>query len=525
MPVRSRKHQQVKTLTCVPMKGLDLSTSPTAIDDNSLTRAYNLWYEPNINGLVTRYGLSVVDVAALPAAVSLLHYHVMADGTGHFMAATSTATRADALYRLVETDTGKAWEKLLDLETAGGDAPSLLSFDGVLLIADGRSGGLVAWDGKTVNEIKGSPSRPTIVDTIADRVVCNSLGSPDAVFFSEPEKYDGWSTISGGAALIIPAGFGEGMTINGMADLYGKLIVSKVHRDIHGNITQKRLHMIGTLGLPGEWYGVQLSQTSSAAAHNAIVPVGDKVFFLDSDGPQSLVPSPGGAYGDIAIDPKMGPKVHPIISGASRRATQAAVIWLRNLAQLWYIVRNGAADTVVVYHPMQGGAWTELHFPFSVRSLCEVGERVYIAGDDGRLYLLAPTGTDWTPEGAKDIFTTLRTKKYEQIGGDLILRGVKLGIGRIMPAIVRCEAISEGDVRSLVFEENTLETGSADQKIYDATARIANATWKIAGGSTAVPQYFDRKANVRKTGMFIQVRTVGGRVSFESVAMQFAVVG
>lgn len=526
MPMRSRKQRTVKVVQCVPDRGLDLSTSPAALHENALTRAYNMWYEPNINGLVTRYGLAVTAAPVLPAGISKLHYHVMADGTAHLLAATTTNTSADALYRLDESGATPAWVKILDLQTSNGNAPGLLSFDGVLLIADGRNGGLVAWDGTTTNEIQGSPAKPTVVTTIADRVVCNSLDSPDAVFFSEPEQYDKWSVSEGGAAVIVPAGFGEGMTINAMAALYGYLVVSKVHHDTTGAVTQKRLHMISTTGTPAEWQGVQLSQTSAAVALDCMAGVADRVFFLDSDGAQSLSPSSAGAYGDLAVDPKMGPKIRPMIAGAARKATHGNVQWVRNLGQLWWIVRSGAAATVVLYHPMQGGgAWTELHFPVAMRSLCEVGERVYIGGDDGRLYMFSVTGTDWTADGEKPIYSTLRTKKYEQMGGDVILKGAKLGVSRILPTNVRIEAVDEAGARYLVAEMDTAETGSSSQKIYDAHDKIANANWKISGGSEPIAQYFDVKTNVRRSALFLQVRTIGGRIVIDSISGLLALVG
>lgn len=162
MPVRSRKQQTVKVMQCVPDRGIDLSTAPAALNDNALTCAYNLWYEPNINGLVTRYGLSLTTAPALPAGISKLHYHVMANGTAHLLAATTTTNNTDALYRLDESGSSPVWAKVLDLQTSGGNAPGLLSFDGVLLIADGRNGGLVAWDGSTINEIQGSPPNPRL---------------------------------------------------------------------------------------------------------------------------------------------------------------------------------------------------------------------------------------------------------------------------------------------------------------------------------------------------------------------------
>ena len=69
------------------------------------------------------------------------------------------------------------------------------------------------------------------------------------------------------------------------------------------------------------------------------------------------------------------------------------------------------------------------------------------------------------------------------------------------------------------------ETGSSAQKIYDAKDKISAANWKISGGSDPVSQYFDFKANVRKAGLYMQVRTIGGRVVFEGLNGMFAMVG
>ena len=138
---------------------------------------------------------------------------------------------------------------------------------------------------------------------------------------------------------------------------------------------------------------------------------------------------------------------------------------------------------------------------------------------------MAPTGTDETTAGTQPIYATMRTKKYEQMGGDVILRGVKLGVGRVLPTNIRIEAVDESGGRYLVAEQDTAETGSSAQKIYDAKDKISAANWKISGGSDPVSQYFDFKANVRKAGLYMQVRTIGGRVVFEGLNGMFAMVG
>jgi len=85
--------------------------------------------------------------------------------------------------------------------------------------------------------------------------------------------------------------------------------------------------------------------------------------------------------------------------------------------------------------------------------------------------------------------------------------------------------VDESGGRYLVAEQDTAETGSSAQKIYDAKDKISAANWKISGGSDPISQYFDFKANVRKAGLYMQVRTIGGRVVFEGLNGMFAMVG
>ena len=519
MPVRSRKQQSVAARVVYPLKGIDLSKPSSAIHDNALTRAHNFWYEPSYQGIVTRMGTQSINANTLPGVITNLHYHVLVGGTGYLVAATNDLVQGKALWALIENAGENQWLNITELE----NEPSLMSFDGVLLIADGRNGGLVAWDGMTVNEIQGSPPRPTVLAIISDRVVSNSLDALDAVFFSEPEQYDAWSVSSGGAALIIPAGFGEGMQINGLTALYGILVVSKVSKDTSGMITQKRLHMINTQGTPESWSGVQLSASNSTSVRNAITSVADKVFFLDSDGIQSVSPSTGGAYGDISIDPETGIRIQALIGQQARRATSADVKWIKYLGQLWFIIRAGGSSTIVIYHPLHGGAWTEVSYPFTPRCLCEALGNVYIAADNGKVYKFIPIGED---DGVKTQ-TLLRTKKFDNIGGDVILRGVKLNIGRLQPAKVRVEAVGDDEVtRYGVANFETESVGSSEDYIYDANHHIYDANWPIFGGRGPVASLLDwRVAGPRDPAMSIQIRTNGGRITIDSIQAVIANVG
>ncbi len=520
MPQRSRKHAQVKVVQVFPGEGLDLSASPASIGANALTRAYNFWYHPAIQGISTRFGLQPYGVPVLEGGIDLLHYHVLPNGAAYILAVSGS--------KLWKLD-GQVWEKVLDLQCF---LPSVLSFNWILLVADGRDAGLIEVNlqtGETPKVIPGSPQKPTVLGSVADRVVCNSLSSPDAVFFSGPEQYDEWSTIDGAAALIVQAGFGDGMEINGFAALYNVLLVSKVQKNAMGDVIAKRLHMVSTAGTPASWFAAQVSATNAGAFQNAIISVADKAFFLDTDGPQSVAPSPGGAYGDIAIDAKMTPKIQAMAAPATSGASSVLVVFVKNLAQVWFMVRRGNSVKIFLAHPLRDNAWTELDFPVSLYALCETGEKILLGGADGVLYELSGVeGVDILggSEGkAILVSTTLRTRRYENMGGDLLLRQIKANIFRMAPALVNIEAVSgANDERFLIRQVETAAIGTADQKIFDAETKITFSTWSIFGGNAIPKQYFDYKANVRKAEMCLQIRTTGGVIAVENIVAEFAVL-
>ena len=526
MPRRSRKHSHVNIKSSYLSKGLDLSSFPSQIHDESLTRAYNVWYTLNTaSGLENRYGLERVyfNESPLPITDKIIkvYNHIDNEGIAHLLVVThAELSDYDTLYELKDGQ----YTYITQLNNQNGLPPSIISFNGVLLIADGGEQGLLAWDKKGVQTIQDSPTKATVIISHADRVVCNSLTSPDSVFFSEPEQYDKWALIEGGNAVIIPAGFGEGMEINAFSSLYGSLIVSKVHKDEQGFITEKKMHLISTQGTTADWQAVSLSHTSSACSHDSMLGVLDKVYLIDTDGVQLIVPSPAGAYGDIAIDTKQTNKTLPLINLYLKDLFSAEVVYMSSLGQVWFTLNTSSTVKTIVYS-LVNNAWSELEFPLKYNSICEIDNKIYIGGHDGRLYYLTATGQDWTEQGYQDIYSTIRTKLYEQMGGDIILKAVKLSLGRMKPSLLKIEAVGEDEKRYLVKEVNTQLTGSSDQLIYDANQKIDTADWKIYCGNAIVKQYFDYKANVRATGLYIQVRIVGGRVIINSISGLFAQVG
>ncbi len=581
MPIRSRKQASIKNHATTLSLGLDLSAQATRINEESLTRAYNCLYDISYTGLSTRDGLTLATTVKLPYAIDFVYYYVNMYGETFLLVVSNSK-----LYQLLDNE----YIELFDLHTERGVIPSMITFNGYLIIADGRQEGLIAWDGEIVeveeeeeiftgseftdelvdveppvhhdteetsysisdtdeeseeNEdedteeeeeevikgfhiIKGSPEFPTVVSTAGDRVICNSLTSPDSVFFSEPEQYDGWDIVEGGNAITIVAGFGDGMEINNFAVLYGMLVVSKIHKE-NDKITGKKLHLISIAGTTTEWYAMPLSQTAGATSRNAMIGVQDSIYFIDNDGIQRIIPSLAGAYGDVSLDTsniKNSARILPLVSSYLKGLEQGQAYYVTSAGQIWYnlVLPSNANNKVMVYHIVNNSC-TELEFPVKFLSICEIDEKIYLGGNDGRLYYLSDKGTDWTESGEYPIYTTIRTKLYEQMGGDIILKGIKIGLDRIMDTNLTIEAVDHVGYRYPIWNGEIKEVGSSLVKIFDAHSKIYNANWSIYGDDISQENIFEYKCNIRRPSLYVQIRTKGGRININLISGTFAYVG
>lgn len=511
MARRSSKHSTVDQRMVVPKDGLDRSAPANAIPETALSRAYNWWYEPE-RGLCVRQGLARETVAALTAPVLAMHPYVDATGTLRLLAASG----------------GKLWERtaatwtqvtLLDSATV---VPSFLTFNGACLVADGRTAGLIKYDGATVSTITGSPAKPHSLAEIAGRVVCASKGQPDTAYFSAPKDYAKWTSAEG--ALTIPAGFGDGYDVTGFASLYDTLVVSKVKRDSTGQILGRRLFGISTAGTPESWSDRLISEANAAMFSDGMEAVGGNIFLLDANGFKAVSPTPNGQYGDIGADPVVGVKINKLLSRIARGADACVMRYVHALAQLWCIIRLGTAARVVVFHPLQG-AFTQVDFgAFLPRDVIETGQRVYLAGDDGVLYALSNKGTDTLAAGVETpIVSSLRTRIFEGLGGDLILKRSKLVLDALRPATVILEAVmSDGNTKVEVGREATA-TGGAATPVYEAYDKVVDATYKLGDSAARMEPMF--YGGPRASGLSLQLRVIGGGVVLNSLTAEFAVVG
>ena len=512
MPKRSSKHATLDRRMVVPTQGMDLSIPANAIDDNMLSRAYNWWYEPE-KGLCVRQGLSRADITHLSTPIVALHLYVDATGTLRLLAASNG--------KLKELD-DDAWADVVPITTT--DHVSMITFNGQAIIADSSSTGLVKYDGSTAATISGSPAKPTCVSQIANRVVCASADTPDYVYFSGANDLADWATASPGTALTIAAGFGDGYSITGFAVIYDLLVVSKVKRDSTGAIVGRKLYAISTAGEPSSWYVKRISSENAAMLKGGMVAVGEVAYMVDTNGFKAVSPTPNGQYGDIGVDPIVGARVNKLVAQLARSADTLLVKYLPSLAQLWCVVGIGAQVRIVIYHPVQG-AFTQIEFgSFAPYAACEVGSTVYLAGNDGILYTLANAGADELADGVfTPIYSTIRTRMFEGLGGDLILKKSKLVLEALRPASLVLEAYMPDGNQRVTIGTITTNTGGASIPVYEAYDKVVDATYYLADDQPrAEPIFYD---GPRASAMALQVRVLGGRVVLNSLTAEFAVIG
>lgn len=512
MPRRSSKHATLDRRMVVPTSGMDLSMPPNAIADNMLSRAYNWWYEPE-RGLCVRQGLVREDVATLSNPIVAMHPYVDATGALRLLAASG-----DKLYER----NAAVWDEVVAVDT---DAHvSMITFNGSALIADGAGTGIIKYDGSTTGVISGSPNKPMCITTIANRVVCASESTPDYVYFSGPNDLADWATSSPGAAATIAAGFGDGYSITGFAVIYDALIVSKVKRDSTGAIVGRKMYAIITTGDVSNWQVKLISSENAAMLRGGIVGVGEVAYCIDTNGFKAVSPTPNGQYGDIGVDPAIGVRVNKLVAQVARSADTAMMTYIPSLAQIWCVMGTPSQARVVVLHPIQG-AFTQIDFgTFIPRCCAEVGQKVFLAGNDGALYALANVGTDELADGVfSNIYGTLRTRTFEGLGGDLILKKTKLVLDTIRPANVLVEAWLPADDSRVSIGSVAMGAGSASTPVYEAYDYVADADYDLADSQVAYEPLF--YGGPRSTGMALQVRVNGGRVTLNSLTAEFAVVG
>jgi len=231
------------------------------------------------------------------------------------------------------------------------------------------------YDGTSVTKLTASPntkmvfshlSRVLSVDTDNKRISYSSVG--DAADWTNVESVES-------SAMWVDVSSHDGLEIVGAAPLMKDLIIFKAPGGSGFYMPQYGM-IYRLVGIYPDW-DVENAQTGmSCFSPNAILPLGDLVYFLHRFGLSALMPDP--TYGEIKMA-NPGNKINPVLNTVLN--DESRMIHIASKGQIW--VLPGNSKKVWIFHYLIGeGAWTQFSFQYEVQDVLEIGGNVFIAMND-----------------------------------------------------------------------------------------------------------------------------------------------
>ncbi|SME89426.1 hypothetical protein [Desulfovibrio gilichinskyi] len=489
------------SLTLTPTLGVDKSASAANIADAALSRGYNVYYDPGTSKLTTRPGFKCATATPLTGGIDALHHFGGMIGTTPF--SFLMCVSYGKLWKL----NGIAWEEVATLNSAD-IIPQMVTFNSKLIIADGADDGLKSYDGTAVTTILESPANPTAVKEVSNRLVANSTTTPDYIFLSAAEQFDKWSAADGG--YKIPAGYGDGLSVNGFASLHNKLVVSKLSSN------EKRLYGVNMEGDASAWSTIALSSENAALGPHAIKSLGSSVCYIDTDGFAKL--NPTDTYGDVAVDSEVGFMMGSDFRRFSKNASNVSLTWVASLGALAIIFTGNGLKEFHLFNPRHGFTqWESSDFK-ALNCVCELDGKIYLGGVSGYLYEMHTAGTDEVePDNVLPLWGVARFKLYESATGkDLFLEsGSKVNVDYVTSGQYNFEVYAGNAENKVLLQTFNTVSGSGQQELYDADTDIVDATYGLDSSTTGQDVC---RSKFRGKGLMFQIRTHSGcRVAINSI--------
>jgi hypothetical protein len=497
-------NQQKTTVSLSGAMGLNASLQPADISENELSTAYNVWFDAGSGKLVTRGGIVANATNKLPNPITILKSFARLPGEVWGLCVSDSK-----LYY----DNAGTWTHIADLES---EEPMLEVFNGKLYVADGSNQGLLTWEGTTVARLAGSPQASTVF-VANNSLICNDVRDSelDAVYISAPETDDFDTATSG--AVIIRAGYGDGMAVNGFAAISNTLVVSKTSK-VLGTVSKKTLYGINMDGPASGWSANYISNNNAAVGPHAIQAVAQDILYIDTNGIEALTPTQ--KYGDISTDPLVGGRVNSrIIYSLSNVSLQPKIKYIPNLAATFFLI---GGDIYVL--SSLTGAFTEVNFDTVINDIESHGDEVYLAGDEGQLYRVSTVGTDEVVAGNPLPFSSVVGFKMISGSGDLLLTQSHLDLDYITPGTYKVMCSSGERNERTVLQIVDYKVSAGDELLHDATYDLATATQDL--GSVGSERRIPCRAKFRGDGIKLQISTSnGGRLSFGRVSAHITQIG
>ena len=491
--------------------GVNYAQAPANIADNELTAAYNYIYDAQSGTPEIRPGTTCQTAAVCDSTNAILKiYYYEKDTTYHWLVGVCNGN----LYYLSGTGLD-AWTKigaLNDITTV----PTFVTYHSKLLIADGGTN-IKTWDGTTYSALADGLGA-TVISVIKGRVVVNSSasGSADLVTMSGAEDETEWDTAAAtNPAVGLRVGYGDNMVVNAFSVFGDDLIVSK-----KGG-TEKRLYRINVENATiTNWYVQLVTDNNASQSAHTIVSAFNNVFFMDKYGFKSL--SGVTEYGDLQVD-SVGAKINSMFSSAP---TCYEVTYLPYFNAIWCLM----SDHIYAYHRILNPAneiahaFTEIGFQQGIiRSICQAGSAIYMAGGNGYLYAIDLSSTYATDETAPDTtssyMSTLQTKRFAYFSG-AVLRKTELYLDPLIAGTAYLYAMTQVD-DYISLKAITLR--SKGELLNDATGYLHDAQGFLH--DTAMTSWFETCRNrVRGGTLQFKLTCASGRVAVEGLKAEVALV-
>jgi hypothetical protein len=357
--------------------------------------------------------------------------------------------------------------------------------------------------------IEGSPSGATALAAIGNRVACNCATDPDAVYFSAVEDETQWQMVNG--ALMIRAGYRDAMQVIGFAVFTSDLLVFKSGQA--GNASGRMIYRISTAGSsPGGWSCTQLSKNNTATSPHAIEFYGNNVFFGSDLGIMDI----GGVlqYGDLQLG-VVGRPVNPGLNGRD----VLEIRYLPALGMMFALVDGDSS--VLVYSPV-ADAWTMLDFAgLFMRSVCQADTAVYLAGENGNLYLLtANESQDETAPGVKQDYTCAVRGKVFSVPHKALIRSTRIYYETLADGDGELDVIGRDTATTVALLSWSANTGPG--QLYSAGSEQLASAGELLASNTA--DYAVSRARFRDQAFCFQVKTSSGRIRLRQLQCELALV-
>ena len=484
MAVISNKNQNLVPIQFNPVGGLNLALPHNMINESEMHQANNVIYLPHSGQIAVRPGFSCLTQTKAPGAI--LNMHPFENQI------------------ICSVDDGKvyAYNIVADTFTPIHDigaslVATFLTFNSLLLMADGA--GLYKWNGSDPTEEITKLIHPTMLAEINNRVVINDMTDRDAVFMSGPEDEEDWDTVTG-AAVMLRAGYGDGMNVNGLAVLGTDLIVSKAGSG------KKFIYRVSTAGQdPTQWSVHKLITDTSANNKLLIESIPNTVMYVNEDSElRSLVGVQ--EYGDIRMI-NIGEKINPLLASVARNGFPATMIRYSPAFDMLVMIYSG----MVAFYFHASKRFTTLTFDEGdVRCCCDFSDELFWGGHNGHIYRWNESSAmDESEPGVLEIFeASIKSKLYSFPAESLVKRsGISISNFVEGAGTVRINSTKIIDFEILgspwyVFDADDTLLYDANMKLYDR------------GEADTIKKAHNR---CRQNDFFIHVSTSEGRMGLNYV--------